>query len=269
MTTSATTEYAYSEIVYKGLSFWFDGNQKVTSGNGSYEQPAANAFSLPQVQACPFSTAACREACYVHNLEVFEPELHAKYVENFKNISSVLSTIVSPTGIHEGDLIRLFADYIHTAAAAGFRWHVSGDIFSNRYAAFIRAVARETPSVRHWIYTRSFPYLTSLMGAENLTINLSADCDNYTEARARADRHGLRVCYLTIDGTVPPDLREGDVIFPDYALRGVGMRPHAYREGSAFWRSLDGGKRKLVCPVDVYGKSEAVRCGPCRKCIDR
>jgi hypothetical protein len=158
--------------------------------------------------------------------------------------------------------------WITKNSPGGFRWHVSGDIFSLGYARWIAEVVEWSPEVPHWIYTRSFPFLRPLLNIDNLTVNLSADKDNYWLARRYADKHDLRVCYLTVEGEVPPDLREGDVIFPDYALRGVGQRPFDFRSDSEFWQRLEGRQRKMVCPVDIYGKSEQVRCGPCRKCIE-
>jgi hypothetical protein len=119
-----------------------------------------------------------------------------------------------------------------------------------------------SPSVAHWIYTRSFGMMTPLLDVSttaggNLALNLSADAENYERARALANGYGLRVCYMTLDGVVPPDLRKGDVIFPDYK----------FRNDRVWFESLPPHQRAMVCPVDFYGKNERIRCGPCRRCL--
>lgn len=265
MTTAATTDFAIESIEFLDEILYFDGNQKICGDNGTFDKPRANAFSLPHISSCPFRTPTCEAACYVQNLEQHQSEVYQCYQSNYETIKRLLSKDYSfgrVAAINVGEWITQNAQH-------GFRWHVSGDIFSADYAHWIAEVVCESPTVHHWIYTRSFHLLEPLLELDNLTINLSADADNYWLAKRFADQHGLRVCYLTVDGEVPRELRDGDVIFPDYALRGVGMKPHTYREGSEWWRGLPGHKRKMVCPVDVYGKSNAVRCGPCRKCLDR
>ena len=262
MTTAQTTEFVYETLESHGFTLTFDGNSKVTAGNGDFDHPRANALSTVQALDCPFRTPTCDSSCYVHNLEKFQPEIHDFYKRNSAELHRLMEDI------HCFDLAAVVANWITLHSPGGFRWHVSGDIFSMEYAQWIAEVAFLSPDVQHWIYTRSFPFLEPLLDIENLTVNLSADKDNYWLARRYADKNGLRVCYLTVEGEVPDDLKEGDVIFPDYALRGVGQKPFEFRNDSEWWQGLEGRNKKMVCPVDAYGKSEKVRCGPCRKCID-
>jgi len=267
MTTAAKTDFVTDKIEVGPYVFYFDGNSKITAGNGDFANPQPNAFSLVQIIDCPWSTPTCQEACYVHNLEEFQKAVHDQYKVNSKNMRHLLSR----DGDDWGDYwktVDAFAGWISENAKGGFRWHVSGDIFSYEYAGFIADVCKNSPDVEHWIYTRSFHLLAPILCIDNLTVNLSADKNNYWLARIHADKYDLRVCYLTIDGEVPDDLREGDVIFPDYALRGVGQKPFEFRNDSEWWKGLSGAQKKMVCPVDQYGKSEKVRCGPCKRCIE-
>jgi len=261
MTTAKTTEFTYEVLESHGFIITFDGNQKITAGNGDFDNPQANALSTVQALDCPFRTPTCDDSCYVHNLEKFQPEIHDFYKRNSSELHKLMEDI------HCYDVAKDVADWITKNASGGFRWHVSGDVFSLDYANWIAEVAYCSPTVKHWIYTRSFPFLEPMLRQPNLTVNLSADKDNYWLARRYADEHDLRVCYLTVEGEVPDDLKEGDVIFPDYALRGVDQRPFDYRNSSKWWITLTGPQRKMVCPVDVYGKQEKVRCGPCNKCM--
>jgi hypothetical protein len=241
---------------------WFDGNAKITAGNGTYAEPAANAFSIVQGEDCPFKTPTCSSACYVHNLESAHPDVHATYRHNSKEIRKIL----------DGDFriaeywASTVASYIRQSCQGGFRWHVSGDIFSTRYAEWIASIALQSEEVEHWIYTRSFPYMEPLVGIKNLALNLSCDKDNYWLAKNYARAHNLRLCYLTTaDGDLPSDLPKGSVIFPDYALRPRQFK--TFKE-SPWWAGLTVDQQRMTCPVDALGKSEAVRCGPCRKCIE-
>ena len=136
---------------------------------------------------------------------------------------------------------------------------MSGDVTSAAHAKWIAAVAAEAPSVRMWIYTRSLAWLEHLAPVStvcggNLSVNLSADADNYGEVWREATRWSFRICYMTVDGSVPESLGPGDVIFPDYK----------FRKDEAWFQSVPG---KLVCPVDYHGKTERIRCGPCRRCM--
>lgn len=281
--TAATTAFCEAKVLGPAGTFlYMDGNGKITAANGTLAAPAPNSFSLPAaaisgLEHCPQSTAACREACYVGPLSRAQAELYAKYEHNAAEIRRILA---------DADLanawVLIMAGWIKANAAGGFRWHVSGDVFSLEYAEFIADVCRESAAVEHWIYTRSFEFLGPLIGAAtinggNLAVNLSCDRDNYVEARrVRTMREYigepskwkasplLRLCYLTLDGTVPSDLTEDDVIFPDYKLRPKNVATLAESE---WWQSLPKSYRGLVCPVDAHGKAENRRCGPCDRCI--
>ena len=239
--------------------FWFDGNGKITWDNGTFEKPTANAFSLVQVEDCPGATEVCKENCYVHRLEEAEPEVHAKYRHNSSEIRRAL---VDP---HQAAAVAVaFAGWIKKNASHGFRWHVSGDIFSDRYAQFIAGVCDHAPEVPFWIYTRSFQYLEQILGIPNLVVNLSADADNYAEVLALHKAHGLRICYMTVDGALPDDLSAGSVIFPSHQLRGRDLPEPT---DAPWWQGLTHDQKKMVCPPDFFGQSEKLRCGPCKKCL--
>lgn len=237
---------------------YVDGNGKITWRNGTLEEPRPNAFSLLQIDDCPHSTPTCRAGCYVHNLERHAPDTHALYRDNSRRIRAILADPERAAAWAE-----VLGGWISFHAAGGFRWHVSGDVFSEEYAHWIAQVCEYSMGVRHWIYTRSFLYVPALVTAPNLTVNLSADRDNYLEAwRARRANPGTRVCYMTSDGWVPPKLLEyGDVIFPDYGLRD------GTEAGRAWFAALPPEHKQMTCPVDYAGKSEERRCGPCPRCL--
>ena len=288
--TASTTQFCATELEGPdGTSLWLDGNQKITAGNGTYDDPMPNAFSL-EAQAvhdvergseaesihCPGSTPTCRKSCYVHGLEKHAKTTYELYRHNSTTIRKILAS--APLFYHWSVIM---ADHISANCKGGFRWHVSGDVFSAEYAQWIAAVCRRSPDVQHWIYTRSFApeilgplFTVSTVNGGNLALNLSCDKDNYNAAVLAADyfqntidQESLRLCYLVeaADPIVPPDLKAStDVIFPDYDLR-----PRAVEDPTAhpWWASLTLAQRKMVCPVDAFNKSETRRCGPCSRCM--
>lgn len=240
------------------FEFWFDGNGKITVGNGTFENPTANSFSLVQKDDCPFATPICKKACYVNRLEEAEVEVHNKFKCNSISIREILE---NPS--YREKAMEVFAEWIYTNCQNGFRWHVSGDIFSMEYARFIECVSGKT-QILSWLYTRSFEYLEPIARVKNLIVNLSADEDNFAEALKVHEEFGFRICYMTIDGKVPSRLPEGSVIFPSYELRGRDLPDP---KQAPWWQSLSMEERRMVCPPDFFGQSEKLRCGPCTKCL--
>lgn len=276
-TSAATTAFCFAEILGPaGTKLYVDGNGKITAANGTLDNPKPNAFSLRNKDDCPGSTPTCRASCYVEGLKKFAADTYTLYEHNATEIRRILED-----DAHASAWVDIFGDWITANAAGGFRWHVSGDVYSAAYAEWIADVCAASPTVSHWIYTRSFgpgigPTILDTLARQatifggNLAINLSADVDNYDHAKAAAIRvgHGdgdgklVRVCYMaTGSGDVPDDLVEGDVIFPDYPLRG------ATPEGQAWFAALSPDYKSFTCPVDMQGKSERRRCGPCNRCL--
>lgn len=285
------TQFTHTRVeILPGLSVVIDGNSKITAGNGTYANPAPNAFSLPAASVegessghCPGSTVACRASCYVRGLATYSPDVYEAYFENAR----VLSIVLGSKDRQWARAAYALGRWIEANCRGGFRWHVSGDVWNRQHAEWITLVCFASPSVRHWIYTRTFEAVPALVEATNLTVNVSADRDNYADARDVAIQHGARVAYMATPhdprggqtcptcgayphaaervACVPADLPDGSVVFPDYPLRG---RELADPSESAYWRAAPHRLRVMTCPADFFGQSEAHRCGPCTKCID-
>ena len=240
----------------------------------------------------------CRSSCYVHGLESNAKELHNHYTLNLMAMHRILRS-----GMQARLTARDFGQWIVENCPHGFRWHVSGDVFSFACADWIVSVAKAAEPTPMWIYTRSFDHVDHLARASNLAVNLSADRENLDKVRSEHYWNPTtRICYLSDDGKVP-DLPEGSVIFPDYSLRGRDIEmsckscgwlgkaesheeildklwlPVCPKCGAAgdfakptdapWWQSLTPEQRRMVCPADFFGQSEKHRCGPCRKCLDQ
>jgi len=256
--SAATTTFCSARIDGPGgFHLFVDGNAKICRENGSFSKPKPNAFSLLEIDDCPDSTAICRAACYVHGLKAAQPTVHEMYRHNSETIRKIFT---DTDALLAYDWAATFTAWI-VSNCTSFRWHVSGDVFSGDYARWISIVCRGSLRVSHWLYTRSFEHVQDLRHAENLVVNLSVDAENYAMARETARMGGLRLCYLAtveypgIPGTLPPD----SVIFPDYALRP--------KDNDSWWKGLSPLQKKMVCPVDAWGKGEERRCGPCDRCL--
>lgn len=267
VTSAAKTDFVSAELVGPdGVVLYLDGNQKISG----WSEPKPNAFSLVQIEDCPMSTPTCRASCYVHGLEANAKSIHDRYRHNSKTIREILA---SP---HAAEWARLMAAWITTNAPKeiGFRWHVSGDLFSSEYASWVATVVEWSPSVRHWIYTRSFPLTAAFVGLKNISVNYSVDRDNFATAKPYYDAHAacgspVRYAYLVTDDGLTPELPEGSILFPDYALRGSRTAsPKEARDTSTWYQSLTSMQRRQVCPTDFYGKSEHAVCGWCTSCME-
>ncbi len=246
MTQASTTKFCTEKLVGNdGRYLIVDGNQKIAD---DFHDPKPNAFSLLPVTDCPYRTPTCETSCYVHNLAKFAPDVYDAYAHNSATIREILENDAAYWQHH-------LADWIETHCYTGFRWHVSGDIFSFEYAGFIAGVVAMT-TVQHWIYTRSLPYLEPIVGLPNLAVNISADKDNFNVARVAAKDYNVQLCFLTTNGYIPANMPLDGIIFPDYALR----------EGDWF-SNLPRARARQVCPVDMFGKTSSRRCMTCRKCF--
>ena len=97
--TAATTTFCSARLDGPGwtepLHLWFDGNGKITAGNGTRKEPRPNAFSLPAagvsgIEHCPQSTPTCRKACYVENLASAQSATYALYLHNAETMRKIL-----------------------------------------------------------------------------------------------------------------------------------------------------------------------------------
>ncbi len=263
---AATTAFCSAQVDGPGGHLFVDGNGKITAGNGTLTAPKPNAFSLLPGNTderrleghCPGSTAVCRASCYVHGLESAAGETFKLYAHN----SAMLAEILGLKARWQVEWADALGGWIAREARGGFRWHVSGDVVSESHAEWIAEVCLASPSVRHWIYTRSFDEAVPLSEVPNLALNLSCDAENYEQALRFRERFGGRLCYLTTDGLMP-NLPVGSVVFPDYNLRVCEGNPKP-----AWLDVLPRHTRKGVCPVDLLGKTEQRRCGPCSMCLD-
>lgn len=241
------TKFCTETIAVEGLPLTIDGNTKI----GGWPDPIPNALSLPAPACCPGSTEVCRSTCYASWQGSKLPQaLRDRYEANEATIREILA---QPDAGYTAamQLARWIAAHCRDV---GFRWHVSGDVFSDQYAWWIVAVCLGSPEVLHWIYTRTMQAVPILCHAHNLASNVSADRANYRRALEVAQCYDCRLTYLW-QGEDLPELPSGSVVFPDYPQRRASGRV-----------DLPRGIKPMLCPADYFGQSERQRCGVCTQC---
>lgn len=142
----------------------------------------ANAFGLPagNANSCPGATSVCESICYAGKLERVFKGMRNVMVDNY----TAMTTLKPREAIEQlSALIDQFEQQCDKWNAEKiFRIHHDGDFFSLRYAAYWRNVIIRHPNVQFWAYTRSFHLVPALADLPNLTLYLSVDKDNVSEA---------------------------------------------------------------------------------------
>lgn len=142
----------------------------------------ANAFGLlsGSANSCPGATGVCETICYAGKLENLFPNMRNVMTNNLEIIKSMpprkgIEALSAMIDTFERACEKWNAEKI-------FRIHHDGDFFSLRYAAQWKVVMDMHPNVMFWAYTRSFQYVPVFEGIENLSLYLSVDEDNVSEA---------------------------------------------------------------------------------------
>jgi len=184
----------------------------VVWGLGGAAALVPNAFGLPAGPlglggSCPGATAACASVCYAAAGEAYAVGLRNMYRENLDTLEAL--------GIRRGwrraaaafvEIVEASADMQRAAGIArpSFRWHSSGDLLGVHHARAIVEAVKATPSVDHWLYTRTLaavPLLgAAVLEVDNLRAFVSVDRVNVGEATAAARAHGLPCSVLVLEG---------------------------------------------------------------------
>lgn len=112
-------------------------------------------FNLPAMKTCPNSTAMCRKACYARAAERY-PSCYASRQHNYD--MTLLDSFVP-------DMIELISKELTKAKKVGkkilFRWHESGDVYSQEYMNKIVYIARafEFANIVFQLYTKSIDFV--------------------------------------------------------------------------------------------------------------
>lgn len=247
----------------------------VVWSNKGAEALVGNAIALPAGPidiggSCSGATDVCK-ACYAANLEAAYPALRAMASENLATVRHLLDHDgVVGLGVAFGVMVR---DSVRRQTAAGivrpvFRWHSDGDLLGRDHARAIAICARDTPTVEHWIYTRTLGAVRELVGIPNLRVLVSVDRCNVRRAATIAARYGVPVAVLADDDAerarIWARIRAIDTdrrIPADVKCPAAGKWQHDGR-GPAHIVGGDGTRRSLA-----RGGSAVGACVACRICL--
>ncbi len=180
--------------------------------NKGGEATAANAWALPagppeQGGSCSSTTDACI-SCYAASMERY-PAVAQMVLDNLAAIRHVAAHGTRTLAAWLAVLVEQSANEQHAQGVRipTFRWHSDGDLGalvgtgSDRriYPRAIRAAARLTPDVQHWVYTRELWAIPYVIGAPNLAVLISADEFNLDKAHSVAQRYNVPLALLAHD----------------------------------------------------------------------
>ena len=106
--------------------------------------------------------------CYAASDEVLYPAVFNKRQRN-------LELILAATDIPQLVMASIYSQFRYSTER--MRWHQSGDSFSEKYALAICEVARQTPQITHYLYTKCLhiwlPIIMDGLVPDNLIITAS------------------------------------------------------------------------------------------------
>lgn len=139
-----------------------------------------------------------------------------------------------------------------------YRFHWSGDIFSEEYAKAIATVVKNHPDVTFWNYTRNFEYIPILIGIKNLTQYLSLDPVNFNEGMRvyktyYSQNNNLQISYMSKENTFREKLTQ--------FLQEHNIDKNNLPEWAVAASFIS------ACPVDIGRLPLESGCAICKKCI--
>ncbi len=223
-------------------------------------------WSLPAIAACPVRDETC-EHCYAldgwYRLDPsrqIDRVLRLEYLHRLIRENNLMTSVDWMVGelnvlpIDEPFPPPAPATFEHRGGVPCFRWHDSGDLFNEKYARAVFRVCEATPSVAHWLPTRTGRLIQSLVqrGVKippNLSVLVSVQSGGALEQiQLQAVRDVLKV---------QPSSRIGLSYFVNGpAARTVDMRLVEEQFG----------RRALVCQALTAKAPKDRVCAGCRRC---
>ena len=201
-------------------------------------------FSLPPVQTCNKAAPCISDGCYAVKAYGLYPGTRAaqdinlrllkdgKYDQFVKEISTAIGKTFKKTvgAMKKGEKIQYF------------RFHVSGDVFSDDYFNAMCEVARKNPNIGFWTYTKQYDIL--LRNMKKIPDNMSVLVSCWGEFRPKM----LGKKYEILEKEFP-----------------LAYLDDGSEETRNYIDTKDGKGEPFVCPCTDYSEAE-VHCNKCLKC---
>lgn len=248
--------------------------------NGRATATIGNAWALPAGPpetggSCSSTTPAC-VSCYAASIEARYTHVTRMVTENLASLRTVAATGQANLTSWLVALVEVSVAEQHAQGVTipTFRWHSDGDVGAltgtgidrRIYPRAIRAAARRTPHVQHWIYTREFWALPHLKCAPNLRVLASIDEYNLHTGCTIARQHRIPVALLANDEAHAAQLwRQIHAIYPQNAI------PLACPATSR-WKHDNTGPAHIVGPNGrrntlTKGQPAVGACVSCQACL--
>jgi hypothetical protein len=142
------------------------------------------------VRTCP-SAGACKKFCYATKGG------YIQYPINNIERSRVLSLLMNNPEGFKNQLLQELKEQLNKASGRSkfdkvvLRWHDSGDFFSSRYLRLAYEVAKDTPNITHYAYTKQVSLIKRLSGElpDNFIFNFSYGGVNDAAIDREHDKH--------------------------------------------------------------------------------
>jgi hypothetical protein len=198
---------------------------------------AIHRFDLPAIGTCPGSSSLCRSVCYASSgrflLAAVSERLEWCYTQSLRKdfAGRVVREIV-----RKGVLVC--------------RIHTSGDFYNAEYARKWLSVMRQCPTVKFYLYTRSYrieaiaKVLEDMAALQNVRVWYSTDSETGVPARIPP---GVQLAFLQLAEDDLPEM--ANLVFRVRKLRRKIPLP-------------------LTCPNETdYGRERGLTCGSCKRCF--
>lgn len=201
-------------------------------------------FSLPPVQTCNKASPCISDGCYAVKAYGLYPGTRVsqdinlallksgKFDQFVEEITTALKRTFKKTvgKMKEGEKIQYF------------RFHVSGDVFSDEYFKAMCKVASNNPDVGFWTYTKQYDILLRNMGSIPKNLSILVSC--WGEFRPK--KFGKK--YEVLEEKFP-----------------LAYLDDGSEEMKEYIDTKDGKGEPFVCPCTDYSEAE-VHCNKCLKC---
>ena len=160
---------------------------------GLFYNETANKFQV--VKTCP-SAGACKAYCYATSGGYVQYE--GPWLSSTRTINFLMNDYEGFKAQVLSELRAAQATHAKKGKKVVLRWHDAGDFFSETYLMMAFDVARQTPDVRHYAYTKQVDYVKKHEADKpaNFLFNLSKGGTQDKDVDFNKDKHSKVVPYV-------------------------------------------------------------------------
>lgn len=168
MTQTQTRPYTMTLKAAKEVVSLTDGNTKMPGSAFS-----SSAFACKVGDKLAQVKGSVCESCYARRIQKMRPSVNQGWTRNYEQSVKLIAT--APEKWIAACVFQIMR-FVDKGSEPFHRWFDSGDLDSVEQLAAICEVAKQTPTVKHWLPTRELAIVRAYKGEipANLVIRLSA-----------------------------------------------------------------------------------------------